>query len=106
MSPEMYALIDPNAFHLNIAPQTDTPYYPDVFDANGNLIPYTRKQKSTIDAEFLRSKNYFESWKNIYRAVYDALDVHVNDTFKVAPHHWECKFFCTWAIFENLTILS
>ena len=85
MSPEMYALIDPNAFHLNIATQTNTPDYPDVFDANGNIIPYTREQKSTIDAEFLRAKNYFETWKNIYRAVYDALDVHVNDAFKVAP---------------------
>jgi hypothetical protein len=35
MSPEMYALIDPNAFHLNIATQTTTPDYPDVLDANG-----------------------------------------------------------------------
>ena len=47
MSPEMYALIDPNAFHLNIATQTTTPDYPDVLDANGNIIPYTREQKST-----------------------------------------------------------
>ena len=30
-------------------------------------------------------KNYFETWKNIYRACYDTLEAHVNDAFKVAP---------------------
>jgi hypothetical protein len=86
MSPEMYApLIDPNPFHLNIATKTNTPDYPERRDESGDIIPYTRKQKSKIDAEFLRAKNYFETWKNIYRAVYDALYVHVNDAFKVAP---------------------
>jgi hypothetical protein len=36
-------------------------------------------------AEFLLAKNYFKTWKNIYHAVYDTLDMHVNDAFKVAP---------------------
>ncbi len=85
MSPNMYALIDPMPFHLNIATKTDTPNYPEKRDANNNIGAYTRKEKSTIDAKFTRAKNYFETWKNIYQAVYDALDVHVNDAFKVAP---------------------
>jgi hypothetical protein len=31
------------------------------------------------------TKNYFETWKNIYRACYGALGKHVNDAYKVAP---------------------
>jgi hypothetical protein len=85
MSPEMYALIDATPFHLRIATKTTTPDYPDKLDVQGVSIPYTCKKKSKIDAEFLRAKNYFETWKNIYHAVYDTLDMHVNDTFKVVP---------------------
>jgi hypothetical protein len=81
----MYALIDPTPFHLNIATKTDTPNYPEKRDADNNIVSYTRKEKSKVDADFTRKKNYFETWKNIYHAVYDALDVHVNDAFKVAP---------------------
>ena len=85
MSPEMYALIDQNPFHLNIAPTTPTPAYPNKYNPDGDLVPYTREEKSTIDAKFELSKNYFETWKNIYRACYDVLDEHVNDAYKVAP---------------------
>ena len=49
------------------------------------LVPYTPKEKSTIDARFAMVKNYFETWKNIYQACYDTLDEHVNNAFKVAP---------------------
>ena len=85
MSREMYSLIDPTAFHLNIAPRTTTPSYPNKFNPNGVPIPYTREEKSTIDAKYALAKNYFETWQNIYRACYDTLDEHVNDAFKVAP---------------------
>jgi hypothetical protein len=85
MSPEMYALINATPFHLRIATKTTTPDYPDKLDVQGVSIPYTCKKKSKIDAEFLRAKNYFETWKNIYHAVYDTLDMHVNDAFKVVP---------------------
>ncbi len=44
-----------------------------------------RKEKSTIVAKFSMIKNYFKTWKNIYRACYDTLNAHVNDAFKVAP---------------------
>jgi hypothetical protein len=85
MSPEMYSLIDPTVFHLNIAPCTLTPAYPNKFNSNGIPIPYTREEKSTIDAKYAMVKNYFETRQNIYRACYDTLDEHVNDAFKVAP---------------------
>jgi hypothetical protein len=85
MSPEMYALIDATPFHLRIVTKTTTPDYPDKLDAQGVSIPYKHKEKSKINADFLRAKNYFETWKNIYRAVYDTLAMHVNDAYKVAP---------------------
>jgi hypothetical protein len=40
MSPEMYALIDPNPFHLNIPTQTTTPDYPERLVTSGDIIPY------------------------------------------------------------------
>ena len=85
MSPEMYALIDQNSFHLNIAPTTTTPAYPNKFTPDGVNVPYTREEKSTIDAKFVLKKNYYQTWTNIYRACYDTLDEHVNDAYKVAP---------------------
>jgi hypothetical protein len=83
--PEMYTLIDQNVFHLNIAPTTPTPAYPNKYNPDGALVPYSREEKSTIDAKFYLTKNYFETWKNIYHARYDVLDEHVNDAYKVAP---------------------
>jgi hypothetical protein len=81
----MYALIDQNIFHLNIAPTTSTPAYPNKFNPDGVSVPYSREEKSTIDAKFVLRKNYYETWTNIYRACYDTLDEHVNDAYKVAP---------------------
>jgi hypothetical protein len=90
MSPEMYSLkmyslIDPNAFHLNIAPCTSTPAYPNKFNRDGVAVPYTREEKSTIDAKYAMVKNYFETWQNIYLVYYNTLDEHVNNAFKVEP---------------------
>jgi hypothetical protein len=85
MSPEMYALTNATLFHLRIATKTTTPDYPDKLDAQGVSIPYTREEKSKIDSEFLRAKNYFKTWKNIYCMVYDTLNMCANDTFKVVP---------------------
>jgi hypothetical protein len=85
MAPEMYALIGATPYHLRIVTKTTTPDYPDKLDAQGVSIPNTCKEKSKIDAEFLRTKNYFEMQKNMYWVVYDTLDMHVNDAFKVVP---------------------
>jgi hypothetical protein len=85
MLPEMYALIDLNLFHLNIAPTTVTPVYPIKYNPDGAIVPYRHKEKSTINGKFSMVKNYFKTWKNIYQACYDTLDAHVNNAFKVAP---------------------
>jgi hypothetical protein len=61
MSPEMYALIDQNAFHLNIPPTTPAPAYPNKYNPDGALVSYMREEKSTINAKFELSKNYFET---------------------------------------------
>jgi hypothetical protein len=60
MSLEVYALIDATPFHLRIATKTTTPDYPNELDAQGVIIPYTRKEKSKIDAEFLRLRDVEE----------------------------------------------
>jgi hypothetical protein len=85
MSPEMYVLIDQNVFHLNIAPTTPTPAYPNKYNPDGALVPYSQEEKFTIDAKFELTKNYFETWKKIYRPCYDVLDEHVNNAYKVTP---------------------
>ncbi len=85
MLPEMYILIESNTIHLNIAPTAVTPAYPIMYNLEGVIVPYTCKEKSTFDAKKSMVKNCFEILKNIYRACYDTLNVHVNDAFKVAP---------------------
>ncbi len=56
-------MIDPNLFHLNIAPTTATPAYSIKFNPDKAIVPYTREEKSTIDAKFSMVKNYFKTWK-------------------------------------------
>jgi hypothetical protein len=85
MSPEMYVLINPNLFHLNIAPTAVTLAYPIKYNPDGAIVPYTRKEISTTDPKFSMVKNYLKTWKNIYQACYDTLDMHLNNAFKVAP---------------------
>ncbi len=66
MSPEMNVLINPDLFYLNIALTTATLAYPIKYNPDGAFVPYTREEKSTIDAKFSMVENYFETWKNIY----------------------------------------
>ena len=61
MSPKMYALIDQNVFHLNIAPTTSTPAYPNKFNPDGANVPYSQEEKSTINAKLELTKNYFKT---------------------------------------------
>ncbi len=65
MSPKMYVLIDPNLFHLNIAPTKATPAYPIKYNPDRAIVLYMRKEKSTTYMKFSMVKNYFETWKNI-----------------------------------------
>jgi hypothetical protein len=85
LSPEMYNLNDFIPIHFNIAPTTATLAYPIKYNPEGVILLYTCVEKSTIDAKFSMVKNYFKTWKNIYRACYDMLDVHINDAFNVTP---------------------
>jgi hypothetical protein len=51
MSPVLYALINPNLFHLNIAPISGTPAYPIKYNPEGVVVPYMSEKKSTINAK-------------------------------------------------------
>ena len=73
-------------FDFNIVPATDVIDYPPIFAVYGvTIIPYKREQTLTIAAKFKRAKTYNNTWSNIFRAVYDTLDLHIHDAFKVAP---------------------
>ncbi len=89
LTPAMYSLIDLKPFDLkllNLPTTTGFPKFPPIYAADGTtLIPYTRKQMLRITATFTCQKNYYDTACNIYRAVYDTLDAHVDDAFKVAP---------------------
>ena len=74
MSPTIYALLEANAFMIPLDPgpsATYTPFAP----------PATIKM---IDAAFERDKNYFLSYKNVYRACFRMLDELVPPSFKVS----------------------
>jgi len=43
-----------------------------------------RAAQATIDAQFKRAKNYYESYLNIRRAVFNILDDNIDDAFKVS----------------------
>ena len=40
--------------------------------------------QATIDAQFKRTKNYYDSYLNICRAVFNILDDNIDDAFKVS----------------------
>jgi hypothetical protein len=89
LTPAMYALINPKPFDLkllNLPTTTGVPKFPPIYAVDGTtVIPYTCKQMLHITAAFMRQKNYYDTACNIYCAVYDTLDAHINDAFKVAP---------------------
>jgi hypothetical protein len=86
MSKEMYALIDATPFTPGKKPTTNVPDFPRRFEADGTtVIPYTCEKTINITRKFDREQNYYKTCMNIYRAVYDTLDSHVGDTFKVGP---------------------
>ncbi len=73
---------------------TGVPKFPPIYAANDmTVIPYTREQTLRITAAFMCQKNYYNTACNVYCVVYNTLDAHVDDAFKVAPphkssHHW------------------
>jgi len=43
-----------------------------------------RAAQASIDAQFKRAKNYYKSYFNIRRAVFNILNDNINDAFKVS----------------------
>jgi hypothetical protein len=74
MSPTVYTLLEANAFMIPLDPGPSATY-------TAFAPPATIKM---IDAAFERDKNYFLSYKNIYRACFRMLDDLVPPSFKVS----------------------
>ena len=100
MSRAMYGLLTTSPFHVPTDPGPLAIYYPakipivntpgdPVLDARG--MPTYQSQpaigqaeQATIDARFKREKNYWESYQNMQRAVFNCLDDGIDDAFKVS----------------------
>jgi hypothetical protein len=86
LSPNMYAPIDLTPFHLNIIPKPDVANFPPRFLADGvTTHPYSHEEILTISAEFALEKNYVDTDINVFCAVFDTLNSHVSDAYKIAP---------------------
>jgi hypothetical protein len=86
LTPDMYALISAKPFTNEMELKTLVPNFPPIFESNGTMIiPYTCEQTLKVTAEFACKKNYYHTACNIYHAVYNALDMHIDNAFKVAP---------------------
>jgi hypothetical protein len=84
MSEEMYALVEGTPFKAGNKPKTEGPNFPKIFKADGiTSIPYTHKQTISITRKFDCKQNYYKTY--IYRTVYDTLDSHIDNAYKVAP---------------------
>jgi hypothetical protein len=101
MSRPMYQMLSTSPFRLPNDPGPQAVYYgaripildssgnPE-FDASGNpkYVPVPaldRATQASIDANFLRERNYWLSYKNIKRACYNVLDETIDDAFKFSP---------------------
>jgi hypothetical protein len=87
-------------FRLSTDPGPLAIYYPppvEIVDAQGDPVldaagfptfqpqpTIARAAQATIDAQFKRAKNYYESYLNIHRAVFNILDDNIDDAFKVS----------------------
>jgi hypothetical protein len=96
----MYGLLTTTPFRLPTDPGPLAIYYPPkipivdidgdpMLDALGNPTYIAqpaigRAEQATIDASFKREKNYWRSYMNIRRAVFNCLDDGIDDAFKVS----------------------
>jgi hypothetical protein len=82
----MYALVDGKPFKNEMELKMLVPDFLPIFASNGTtVIPYTHEQTLKIMAEFACKKNYYNTVCNIYRAVYNVLDTHV-EMMRSKPH--------------------
>jgi hypothetical protein len=100
MARPMYALLTTSPFRVPTDPGPLAIYYPPltqivnnqeapVLDAAGQptyVIQPTigHAEQATIDAHFSQARNYWLSYMNIRRAVYNFLDDNINNAFKVS----------------------
>ena len=100
MSRAMYGLLTTSLFHITMDPGPLAVYYLPripIVDAQGDPVldgqgmPTYQAQpaigwaeQATINARFKRAKNYWESYQNIGRAVFNCLNGGVDDAFKVS----------------------
>ena len=96
----MYGLLRTTPFRLPTDPGPLAIYYPPkipivningdpMLDALGNPTYIAqpaigRAEQVTIDTSFKREKNYWKSYMNIRRAVFNCLDDGIDDAFKVS----------------------
>lgn len=100
MSRAMYSLLTPTPFRLPNDPGPQAVYYGPrtpvvneqgdaVLDVAGNptyvpVPPIDRATQATIDAQFIRARNYWLSYQNIKRACFNMLDDNIDEAFKVS----------------------
>jgi hypothetical protein len=86
LTPNMYALISTKPFKNKMELKTLVPNFPPIFESNGTMIvPYTCEKMLKVTTKFTRKKIYYDSACNIYHTMYNTLDTHINDAFKVTP---------------------
>ncbi len=85
MAPELYALLTIQPFRLPTNPGATATYICSQTPGQPvNNAPLMRTKQASIDSLFNCRKSYFLSMQNIKRACFTALDVSVNDAFKVS----------------------
>jgi hypothetical protein len=100
MARPMYALLKTSPFRLPTDPVSLAIYFPPpmpivdgvgapVLNAAGQPTfvaqpTITQAEQATIDICFSHARNYWLSYMNIRRAVYNVLDDNIHDTFKVS----------------------
>ena len=86
LMPDMFALISTKPFTNEMELKMLVPDFTPIFENDGMMIiPYTHEQTLKVMAEFAHKKNYYDTACNIYHAVYNVLDTHIDNAFKVAP---------------------
>ena len=100
MARPMYGLLTTTPFRSPNDPGPVAIYYPppiEIIDAQGDPVlnaaglptyhaqpTIERAAQATIDAQFKRARNYYDSYLNIRRAVFNILDDNIDDAFKVS----------------------
>jgi hypothetical protein len=87
MAQELYALLTSMPFRMPNDPGPNAVYVRALDPENPNAQPdpalLTRTEQATIDTSFTRCKHYLLSMRNIERVCFTALNLTIDDAFKV-----------------------